>query len=530
MFSEITLEMSLKPFKKTDDDFIRKTVDKIYDQWRPLLQNRPVINIMLWASDGSEILDYAGDPDGTFDWCRYLGWANKPLADDSDPLDMNLFQKTRLYMKNPPIMSYKILKTIIDTLKTEGKKHFPATEIHVGETFDIGPEFASSDFKYNRHTEIIAGNNERVEDSFVDSTVLLNADSRRYAAYPDGIPDKTPFGLFLGKQTKCFCEDMGFDFLWLSNGVGFSANPWDMSGKIYDGINFHADKLDNAKKSIFEFWKNFRKGCPDLSVMTRGTNNTVGIDYATDGVPVYEIYKGGFNIVPPPNSPWAAINDDFGLEIMGQLTRICVLPADKYMFRYYLHDPWWVNSPWYDRYDRNPHDIYLPMAISRIDENGHQCSADYFNILSIDNSFGEIPDFCVRETIPHILRSEEYVPDAAAPFVLVYPMREYSTAADEDALRRMYFGDLYMCAAINDGFPLNCVVSTDIFRGHTLSLYKNSVLISPVPETAEIKQRLFDFAADGGRVIIYGDKKYSAEFTGKKILPLRTLIILLCAK
>ena len=204
---------------------------------------------------------------------------------------------------------------------------------------------------------------------------------------------------------------MGFDFLWLSNGVGFSANPWDMSGKIYDGINFHADKLDNAKKSVFKFWKNFRKGCPDLPVMTRGTNNTVGIDYATDGVPVYEIYKGGFNIVPPPNSPWAAINDDFGLEIMGQLTRICELPADKYTFRYYVHDPWWVNSPWYDRYDRNPHDIYLPMAISRIDENGHQRSADYFNILSIDNSFGEMPDFCVRETIPHILRSEEYAPD-----------------------------------------------------------------------------------------------------------------------
>lgn len=141
-----------------------------------------------------------------------------------------------------------------------------------------------------------------------------------------------------------------------------------------------------------------------------------------------------------------------------------------------------------------------------------------------------MPDFCVRETIPHILRSEEYAPDAAAPFVLVYPMREYSTAADEDALRRMYFGDLYMCAAINDGFPLNCVVSTDIFRGHTLSLYKNSILISPIPETAEIKQKLFDFAADGGHVIIYGDKKYSAEFTDKKILPLRTLIIHLCAK
>lgn len=520
MFREVTLEMSLKPFKKTDTEYIQKTVDKIYEQWKPLLKGRKVINFMMWTSDGSEILDYAANPDDTFEWCRYLGLANMPLADKNDPKDRNLFEKTRLYTENPPVMTYGILKTIIEVLKTEGKKYFPEAEIRVGETFDIGPEFAPSDFKYHRHTEIIAEmgdeNKARLEDKCVDSTAILNGDDRYYAAYPNGIPDKTPLALFLGKQTKCFCEDMGFDFLWLSNGVGFSSDPWELNGKIFDGEKFYPDRLGNTKKSVFEFWKNFRKGCPDLQVQTRGTNNTVGIDYATDGVPTYEIYKGGFNIVPPPNSPWAALNDNFGLEIMGQMTRVCELPADEYMFRYYLHDPWWINSPWYDRYDRNPHDIYLPMAISRVDETGRQRSADIFNILSIDNSYGEMPDFCVNETIPHFLRAEKICPDAMAPFVLVYPVREYSTAQSEEELHGMYFGDIYVCDSINDGFPLNCVVSSDIFLGHDAKLYKGSVLVSPVPETVEVKNKLLDFAAGGGRVIIYGDKKYESDFSDKK--------------
>ena len=51
-------------------------------------------------------------------------------------------------MENPPVMTYGILKKIVSCIKEEGKKAFPDTEIRVGETFDIGPEFAISDFKY----------------------------------------------------------------------------------------------------------------------------------------------------------------------------------------------------------------------------------------------------------------------------------------------------------------------------------------------------------------------------------------------
>ena len=503
MYNSITLEMSLKPFKKTDDTYIEMVCRNALEQWKPLLKHTQEISVMLWTSDGSEILDYNGDLDTSFEWCYFLGTANLELADASDRQDLSLHQKKRLYMDNPPVMSYGILKKIVATIKKQGQEVFPGTPIRVGATFDIGPEFAISDFKYNRHREICGGSG--VDDCrFVDSTAILNADTHRYAAYPKGIPEGTPFGLFLGKQAQCFLTDLGFDYLWLSNGLGFSDSPWSMVGKVYDGDNFYPERLKKTKESIFEFWKQFRLGCPDFPVETRGTNNSVGIDYATDGVPLQDIYDAGLNITPPPNSPWAAINFNFGLELMGHMTRIANLPKDSFMFRYYIHDPWWVNSPWYDRYDGQPHDIYLPMSIARIDENGQVRSADRLNLLSIDNSYGEMPDCCVNEPIPHFIKAEKDKSDEPAPFVWVYPVREYTTTDQPELLREMYFGDRYVENSINDGFPLNCVVSTDNFLLHKPDLYQQSILVSPVPEREAVLNQFVAFAERGIKTIFYG--------------------------
>ena len=40
MFENITLEMSLKPFKQTDEIYIRNVCAQIFEQWRPILKNR----------------------------------------------------------------------------------------------------------------------------------------------------------------------------------------------------------------------------------------------------------------------------------------------------------------------------------------------------------------------------------------------------------------------------------------------------------------------------------------------------------
>ncbi len=510
MFKSVTLEVSLKPFKQTDDEYIKEVCEQIFTKWRPLLKNRETISIMMWTSDGSEILDYAGNLEDEFEWCKYLGTANHKDLGNDEPLQTSLHERRQLYIENPPKMTYSVLKNIISCLKNVGKKHFPSSKIRVGETFDIGPEFAYSEFKYIRHTEICTGS---VLDhcGFVDATARLNGDTRKYAAYPNGIPDGTLFGTFLGKQSEIFLADMGFDYLWLSNGLGFSANPWDKTGKIFDGEKYFPEKLEETKKNVFAFWRLFRDEC-SFPLETRGTNNSVGIDYASDGVPLYDIYNAGLDITPPPNSPWAALNDNFGLEIMGHMTRICELPKNDFMFRYYIHDPWWLNTPWYDRYDGAPSDIYLPMAVSRITPEGKTQSASLLNVLSIYNSFGDMPDSCVNEPLPHILKAEKDAPDAPAPLVWVYPMREYTTSNDSDILKEMNEGDNFICNAINEGLPLCCVTSTDAFLKQDLSIYKGSIFISPVPMSDDVANKLAKF----DKVIYYGSPEALDKLKDKK--------------
>ena len=509
MFQNVTLELSLKPFKKTDAAYIRHICAEIFTQWRPLLKNRSTISLMLWVGDGSEILDYAKDLSASFEWGRFIGTANLPPLEENEPLETSLHTKRQDYIPDAPQMTYGILKMIIACLKDEGKKAFPEATIRVGATFDIGPEFAISDFKYCRHPEICSG--EKLEHfGFVDATSALHADTRAYAAYPDGIPEGTLFGTFLGKQSNIYLKDLGYDYLWLSNGLGFSASPWKKTGKIFDGERYYPEKLAQTKESVFSFWKLFRKSCPDLPLETRGTNNSVGIDYASDGVPLHDIYHADLDITAPPNSPWAALNDNFGLEMMGHMTRICELPNERFPFRYYIHDPWWVNSPWYDRYDGSPCDIYLPMAISRITAQGKIETANSLNILSIDNSHGEMPDACVNEPLPHLLKAEKDAADEPAPLVWVYPMREYTTTSDSAMLREMNLGDHFVCDAINDGLPLCCVTSTDAFLCHDASLYQKSILLSPIPTERAVYEKLSALSAEGVRVMIYGTKEMRA--------------------
>jgi hypothetical protein len=129
------------------------------------------------------------------------------------------------------------------------------------------------------------------------------------------------------------------------------------------------------------------------------------------------------------------------------------------------------------------------------------------NILSIDNSYGEMPDACVNEPLPHLLKAEKDAADEPAPLVWVYPMREYTTSMDADLLREMNLCDNYICDAVNDGLPLCCVVSTDNFLCHETALYRKNVLLSPVPENPSVLQKLFAAAENGCGVLLYGSKE-----------------------
>ncbi|MEY8322848.1 hypothetical protein AALB47_02880 [Lachnospiraceae bacterium 54-11] len=507
MLKNISLEMSLKPFKQTDDSFIENVCKTLFEQWKPLLKNAAYISILLWSADGSELLDYRGNLHDEFEWAYFIGGANQREDNhsDIDPDGIELHSRNYLYRNAPPRMTYQILKNIIAALKRTGQELFEGRQIRVGTTIDPGPEFAKSAFKYERHNEICRGN-AMGKKTMICAHSSLKKDSYPYAAYPDGIPEGLSFGTFLGKQANLFLKDMDFDYIWFSNGLGFGAETWSTTGSIFDGNSFHFEKLEQVKKAVMQFWQDFRRECPDYPIETRGTNMSMGIDFASDGVPLQNIYDGGYQILPPPNSPWAALNGNFGLELMGHMSRIAHVPDEDYIFRYYIHDPWWANSPWYDRYNGQPHDIYLPLSIVRLDGCGKVKTPTHINLLTIDNSFGDLPDSCVYEPLPHLLKALKETPDDIAPFVWIYPFREYSACNTEQGIREMFSGDWFICNAINSGLPLSMVVSTDNFLKQDKKMYASSILISAVPGAdSDFETQILSYVKNGGKVIFYGN-------------------------
>jgi hypothetical protein len=508
-FKNVTLEMSLKPFKKNDPDYIRGVCREAFTQWAPLTRHADQVSVMLWTADGSEILDYTGDPKQRLEWARYIGNPNsgRPVGSEPDA-PLSIHDRAFLYMPDPPEYTLGDLRFIVQCLKEEGRR-LTGKPVRVGATFDPGPEFAKSAFKYTKHPEICMAATMG-HKSFVCCYAVLHKDDTAYAGFPEGIPEGTPFGTFFGRQSQRFLTDMGYDYIWFSNGLGFGLETWASTGAIFTGTEFNAPKLFETRAKITAFWTLFRKECPSFRIETRGTNLATGIDLAKDGVDLREIYRGGFNLLPPPNSPWAALDGDFGLELVGYLSRMAELPDEDYLFRFYTHDPWWVNSPWLDRYGREPHDIYLPLACARVNRNGDVTLPTHLSFLTIDDSFGNMPAQVPNEVIPRILEGRADAPDAPGPFVWVYPFDEYHDWAykQQERLGEIFSGDWVIRQAINAGFPLNTVVSTTGFLSSLEKkpdLYRGCVLVTVAPEAGSaVEARLIRFVQEGGKLLVYG--------------------------
>ncbi|MBN1445340.1 MAG: hypothetical protein JW957_04445 [Candidatus Omnitrophica bacterium] len=525
-FKNITLEVSLKPFWDLSEKGIRRVCETIYFQWHPLFKDIENISVMFLSADGSEILEYKGNLDDSFEWAKYIGVANPEVFGNIPDLPrekLSIHHSPRLYRENPPEFKYRNLKRILEILKAvfaeKGRK------VRVGTIFDPGPEFAVSAFKYKRHREIcMAGTLGK--KSFVCCYAEMNADPGTYAGFPEGVEQGTPFGRFLGRQARHFCSDIGFDYLWLSNGFGFGCETWGICGAVFNGVVFNNAKCGEVRDKILKFWKEFRKELPELPVETRGTNLSTGMDLTSDAVPLADIYRKASKISPPPNSPWAAINGDFGMELTGWMSHIAEIPSGQgYPYRFYIHDPWFINSPWLDRYGRNPHDIYLPMAISRIDEKGKVMNPERISFLSIDNSFGEMPEQVPEEVIPHLKNAARTAPDEAGPVIWLYPFDEYHdmTFSGEN-LEEVFFGDWFMRTAVNTGFQINTVVSTANFQtALSKGAFLKKVIVVPtaVARNAIVFDLLKKYITGGGKVLFYGpaEKEELLKLLGLKTAP-----------
>ena len=194
------------------------------------------------------------------------------------------------------------------------------------------------------------------------------------------------------------------------------------------------------------------------------------------------------------------------------MSHIAELPKDDFAFRYYLHDPWWGFSPWIHCYEQSPYDIYLPLTVSRVDAGGRVGTPGQLSFLSVDTTYGELPETPPLEVMPHLIEAFSRAPDAPGPFVWIYPFDEYHRWIGPEAgrIKEVFFGDLAI-RNHNAGFPLNTVCSTGNFRGKQ-DCVAGRVLVSPVPDPgSDWESRLLDHAGKGGGVFVYGPLTHASE-------------------
>ncbi|QJD84964.1 hypothetical protein [Cohnella herbarum] len=510
--NRVTLEMSLKPFTSMEPSAIEAVCEEAIRQWMPLIGMADGCSMLLWVADGSEILVWDGNWNHEIEWGRYIGFANEDKFGHTDKNDPRV---AKLYRPDACSITYADLRFIVAAFKRIAAEKF-GLRMEVGATFDAGPEFAYSDFKYKLHPEInhaeLGGKEVALK---ADYTVIctwskLREDRIAYAAYPEGIPEGTPFGEFLGRQCASFLPELGFDYIWFSNGFGFSYFPWTYLGANYDGASMPLANHEELTGRTLSFWEHFKRECPGYRTEVRGTNFGTGMDLAKDFVPLAELYKRKYIEYPPPNSPWGALNFDFGLEMASHMSRIAVLPGDTYPYRFYPNDPWFWQNPWRDLYDREPHDIYCPLTVARMNGDAELENPGIIELLTIDTEKGELNADCPAEIIPHLSRAIQDFPDQAGILTWLYPFKEYheAVAASENEAKTIFFEEWFVRNAINQGLPLNTVLSTDEFAvltGEGRSKLRETIVFAPASGLIGENARLLSsFVQEGGKAIIYG--------------------------
>ncbi|MFW6154724.1 MAG: hypothetical protein ACOC95_05860 [Planctomycetota bacterium] len=507
-YNKVTLETSLKAFLDLSDAGITATCTRLWTNWEKLIDRAETVAVLLWTGDGSEIFQWRGMMDDAVPVAQSIGFCNYKTPGAFPPDNRHYRVNAAVpYVDNPPTVTYADLKRIIAELRAVAKALYDL-DILVGATIDPGPEFVENDWKFVNHPEILTPDGPRRFPNmmhFLTHQSRFHADDLVYAAFPDGLPEGLPLGTFLGRQFAHAAKTFSYDYIWLSNGFAYTHCPWGFRGELFVGDRFLPEKADGQRKLANTFWKDFRAEC-DLPVEVRGTNFSVGMDLSSDGCSHVDINRIGKLEVMPTNPPWGS--RALGMEMITYLTRIAKTPTARIPFRFYLNDPWFNSTPWYDYYGRETFDLYVPMSVARLNADGTVGAPTDLALLTIDTERGELLTDQANESIPHMIRAVDERADAAGPVVWVYPFDEYDAVLkkEPEKLGHLFFGDWFMVQLANAGLPVNTVCGSDVF----VNLAKagrlpDATYIAPVPAGDwAYEQHLLDLVKRGGRVMLYG--------------------------
>ena len=503
------LETSLKPFISLDDASIAATCTRIWNNWDRLLERSDEILILLWVGDGSEILQWQGDLNAPVPHAESIGFCNYDTPGAFPPENRHYrINRAVPYREDPPNVTFGALKRIMDALRQTARDQL-GRDIRIGATIDPGPEFIHNNWKFGKHPEILIPDLRRRMPQmmhFITHQASVQPDGETYAGFPNGLTEPTRFGTFLGRQFAAVIHDLGYDYIWFSNGFGYTHFPWSYHGEVFDGERFDPDKAGSEMEKAEQFWKDFRCELPDIEIQVRGTNFSVGMDIAANGISHVDITAIGRLARPPCNPPWGS--RALGLEMVSYLSRISKTSGRDLIFRYYLNDPWFVSTPWYDYYNREPFDIYVPMAASRLNRRGGVEPPTDLSLLSIDTEKGELLRDQSTEVIPHLLHAAETQPDAPGPVVWVYPFDEYHDILkkDRDRLPVVFAHDWFACQMTNAGMPLNTVCSSDVFAGLAKAgRLPDAIFVAPTPAgRSSYGDAILALVRSGGKALLYG--------------------------
>lgn len=248
-------------------DFAPQTVRTVvrgffdhYSEWFGAVEE---VVVFFCTGNVDHIFNYAGvgASSPAFDWARYNSYVGAPGRVQEHNRDWLARVREggersgNPYLAGPSVvirdstLTHESLSFIYQSFREEARSR--GITLFLTEYLEPGAEFCYSEWKSVRHPEASRTLQNAGGDTarLLDVCASLHADSYRYAAFPQGVPDGLPLSTFIGRQTAAYMADFHLDGILLGNQFGL-AGLW--------GPQFAVEPTRARRAGISKFFRDLR--------------------------------------------------------------------------------------------------------------------------------------------------------------------------------------------------------------------------------------------------------------------------------